>query len=452
MRRDDLPDRPKTRRYRAKNKAELEHKLSVLERRRERSRTITVSVLVGLALVAMIAMVVLLTREGAERPQLEFINQGVVERSEAATALIVREEMLLPAPADGTLNRTIQEGHRVDKDGLICAVTPPELAERLQELYEVEDAIAVRQNRLVRRGDYKEINAIYRQSERELDSVLRALRSETARNHLQDLTQQQAVVDLLLSERKSALLDFDLQDAEIQALIRKRAELLEDIRSASRSIQAPRSGLVSYISDGLEEELTFEAARNLTPAELDDYLQRADLMRPLSQDGEAGQPAVRLVTDIRQYLVVKAPHLKAAYFDQNPRTSLEFRLDHENLVIGPCIIDRIIPDGEGTMLVLRTDKEMNELLDQRTITGSLRTSLVRGLKVPKDAVMRNAEDASLGWIMVVRRGYSARVPIRILDSDRTHSIIETTDENNIIMEGSIIIVNPQRVKEGEPVA
>ena len=68
----------------------------------------------------MIAMVVLLTREGAERPQLEFINQGVVERSEAATALIVREEMLLPAPADGTLNRTIQEDTASIRMAYLC--------------------------------------------------------------------------------------------------------------------------------------------------------------------------------------------------------------------------------------------------------------------------------------------------------------------------------------------
>ncbi|MGI6546253.1 MAG: HlyD family efflux transporter periplasmic adaptor subunit [Fastidiosipilaceae bacterium] len=440
-----------TSRYKVKNGVELKRKLNHIERERERSRTITLSVLVGLALIAMIGMIVLLTGGRTERPQLEFINRGVIERSEAATALIVREETLLVTPADGTLNKTIEEGGRVRKNGRICAVTSSLMEDKLQELYGVEDEIALRQNQLMRLGDYKDVSAVYNQSEAELSAILNALRGDAASNQLEDFLPYQVATDLILTDRKTALLNTDLRSEELRTLIDKRAELLSELEEASESIYAPAAGIISYMTDGLEDELDFENAQNMTVDELSDYLRSPDKLYPLGREIEEGQPAARLITNIRQYLIVWAPNLKSTYFDQNQKSALDFRLDNEGYVIEDCVIDRIVPDGEGTMIVLRTDRQMNELQDRRVVTGSLRTSFVKGLKVPKDAVIKNAQDSSLGWIMVGRQGYTVRVPIRILDSDRTHSIIEVTDPKDPIIEGTIVVVNPEHVKEGEPI-
>lgn len=438
-------------RYKVKNGVELKRRLNHIERERERSRTITLSVLVGLALIAMIGMIVLLTGGRTERPQPEFINRGVIERSEAATALIVREETLLVTSADGTLNKTIEEGGRVRKNGQVCAVTSARMEDKLQELYGVEDEIALRQNQLMRLGDYKDVSAVYNQSEAELNVMLKALRADAASNQLEDLLPYQVATDLILTDRKTALLNTDLQSGELRTLIDKRAELLSELTEASESIYAPTAGIISYMTDGLEDELDFENAQNMTVDELSDYLLTPDKMYPLGREVEEGQPVARLITNIRQYLIVWAPNLKSTYFDQNIKTALDFRLDNEDFMIEDCVIERIVPNGEGTMIVLRTDRQMNELQDRRVVTGSLRTSYVKGLKVPKDAVIKNTQDSSLGWIMVGRQGYTVRVPIRILDSDRTHSIIEEADPKDPIIEGTIVVVNPENVKEGEPI-
>lgn len=449
MSRIDYNKKSKTRNYRARSGRELKNTLQTLERKREQSRTLTLSLFVGLALVAMIGMIILLTKGTAERPNLEFVNIGSIEHNEPATALIVREEQLLYAPISGRVTKSAEEGGKVRKQGMVATVIEEESAPKLEELYAIEDEIAVRQNQLVRQGNYKDINLLYSQSEADLSGILRNIRRDVADNNLSEILDRQAEADRVLAERKASLLNTDLSSPELDQLMAQRSAIQEILSASSQPIYTPEAGTISYATDGLEETLDFAAAEQITPEQLREYLEQPDTMPLSEQTIEAGEPVARLVTDIRQYLIVRLPNLKTTYFDQNRRTKVQFRLAGENVVIQDCIIDRIVADGDGTMLVLRTDREVGALLDRRIVEGSLRTSYVSGLKVPKDAIIRNTDDASLGSVMAVQRGYTARVPIRILETDRTHSIIESVTGDNTLIEGSIIVVNPDSVEEGE---
>lgn len=436
--------------YKVQSPDDMKRQLRIMQSRRDRSRTLTLSIIAGIVLVVMFFMISLILGRNKERPQLEFINAGSIEKSIHAKGILVRQEYVIDSPGSGVMEPTVQEGYKVDKNGVILRVTAAGMDAERSELNELEKQIFERRLELIEAGQADEAALLYQRTAEDLEPVVRMLRREASTNQMRDLKSGQASIGIMLTKRAASLDRIKINDEKLNELLAHRKALQDKIQETALELRAPDSGIVSYRSDGLEQELNFDFAKVMSPEQLDHYMERTEGMIPMPTDIPEGAPACRVVTDIRQYMVLKVKGLDPSFFDDSHQV-VSFRINDLDLLIPRCVVDHVVKTDDGSMVVLRTDKEMDSLLARRKIDGNIMLSNVQGLKVPQRAVIRPSKDADVGRVRLLQKGYVKEYQVNILASDEDSFVISQIDEKQPVSEGDIIIVNPETVKDGDPV-
>ncbi|HHX36862.1 MAG TPA: hypothetical protein GX717_02655 [Clostridiaceae bacterium] len=319
------------------------------------------------------------------------------------------------------------------------------------ELSELENQIYERRRDLIRQGKGAEADRIYEQAADEIEPMVRWLRRDGIDNNLRDMAALRSQTLILLANREDQLDRLSFDDAELNALMERRRQLRYQLIEEAETLIAPISGLVSYQSDGREEDLTPEVVETMTGNELLRYLDESRGMKPLPSEVTEGDPACRLVTSFRQYFIFYLPDVDATAFEED-NASVNFELIDQDLTLTNCRVRRVVPTADGVMIVTSSDREVETLINRRKMDGNLVLDITHGLKIPKSAAMMQSDDADIARIRLVEKGYVKEISIRIISREDDSLIVEPLSENDFIAEGDIIVVNPNTVKAGEPIA
>ncbi|MGI6077701.1 MAG: HlyD family efflux transporter periplasmic adaptor subunit [Fastidiosipilaceae bacterium] len=451
---EDFKDKDKQQQrpsYRVSSQREMQRNLRDMARRRERSRTITMAIIAALALIVMIILIVVVMGRSKETPRLEFINMGETAKRVRVEGIVVRDEVLVPADANGVVEPTVQEGYRVDRSGTILRIVDHDTSEIKAEISELDKDIYERRQDLIRQGKGAEADRIYEQTADELEPMVRWLRRDGVDNHLRDMPALRSQTLILLSNREEQLDRLTFNDDELNLLMERRNNLEYQLIAEAESLVAPVSGLVSYQSDNREAALTPDIVETIEVGALLNYLEEAQGMKPLPQEVTVGTPACRLVTSFRQHLIFFVPKMKAFNFEDD-NVYVNFELIDQDLILEHCPVKRVESAGDGVMLVVATDREVETLINRRKIDGNLVLDFTQGLKIPRSAALVQSDEADVGRIRLVEKGYVKEISIRIISREDDSLIVEPLSENDIVVEGDIIVVNPDTVKAGEPIA
>lgn len=437
--------------YRVASQTEMKRRLRDMARRRARVRTVTMAVIVSAALFIMAVLIAVVMGRGREKPQYAFINTGRVEQTAHVRGIVVREEYVLPAPAAGLVTPAVRDGYRVDKYGVILKLTDAGMAPVLTQLADLENQILARRLVLQQSGQTDPaVTHIYDLTSRQMETVVRGMRRESGANLLRDMGALQSGADILLADRSRLLGALPASDAELSALAAQKEELSAALDANAQTVTAPESGLVAYSSDGLEDQLNFEAAQVMTSERLNDYLQSERTMAPLSGSVEPSEPVCRVISDFRQYLVLSVTGVRADAFE-DPLQKFQVRISDLEVVLDNCLVDRAVDTETGCLLVLRTDDQLEALLDRRKVEGSLILDVRSGIMVPKSAMLLQRPDADVGRIRLLDKGFIREVAVKLLYSDRDAYMIEPLNEDEAVFEGNIVVINPETVKAGDSV-
>lgn len=103
--------------------------------------------------------------------------------------------------------------------------------------------------------------------------------------------------------------------------------------------------------------------------------------------------------------------------------------------------------------MLKSDRNVEVLLDQVAIKAKLIKATKSGLIVPKVAlVYEDAKRESTAYVEVLKGGFVEKVSVRVVDSNEQYAIIEGLNEkDNVISENAIVVLNPRQVKVGQQV-
>ena len=123
----------------------------------------------------------------------------------------------------------------------------------------------------------------------------------------------------------------------------------------------------------------------------------------------------------------------------------------QDLILEHCPVKRVESAGDGVMLVVATDREVETLINRRKIDGNLVLDFTQGLKIPRSSALVQSDEADVGRIRLVEKGYVKEISIRIISREDDSLIVEPL-RKMIVVEGDIIVVNPDTVKAGEPIA
>ncbi len=227
------------------------------------------------------------------------------------------------------------------------------------------------------------------------------------------LTEYKKEINNLIMKKAQIAGDKSPKGSYLNQLIEERKGYESQLNSGAEYVTAPVSGIVSYKVDGLEEVLTPENFSALSK----EYLESLNLKtgKIVATNDECG----KIIDNFTCYIatISSSEEAKKAKIGQK----VELRLSN-NAEISAEITNIINEDDEDILMILKIEKQIEELINYRKISFDLIWWDDSGLKVPNQAII--AVD-DLNYVVRNRAGYLSKILVKVVTKGEKYSIVDT---------------------------
>lgn len=230
-------------------------------------------------------------------------------------------------------------------------------------------------------------------------------------NDASKLTEYKKEIDNLVAKKARIAGEASPQGSYLRQLIEERKRYESQLNSGAEYVKAPMSGLVSYRVDGLEETLTPDSFSTLSK----DYFESLDLKtgKIVATNEECG----KVIDNFTCYIatITSSEEAKTAEVGDD----VKVRLSNNEEVYAE--IAHITKEDGGNIIILKLDKQVEELTNYRKITFDLIWWSASGLKVPNHAIV---EVDGLNYVVRNRVGYLNKILVKVKKQGEKNSIVE----------------------------
>ena len=239
-------------------------------------------------------------------------------------------------------------------------------------------------------------------------------------NDTTKLEEYKKEINELITKKANIAGDLSPQGSYLKELIEERKNYENELNSGAEYVNSSKSGVVSYKVDGLEDVLkpTEECFSTLTK----EYLENLDLKTgkivPTSE--ESG----KIIDNTYCYIATISNTEEAKNAEVGDRVRV--RLPSGSKVSAE--ITYILQDGDDRVLILRIEKEVEELISYRKISFDLIWWSETGLKVPNQAIVKEND---LAYVVRNRAGYLNKLLVKVKREGEKYSIVEPYDTDEL---------------------
>ncbi len=245
-------------------------------------------------------------------------------------------------------------------------------------------------------------------------------------NKITDLTKLEEYkreVDDLVKKKSKIAGDLSPKGSYLNQLIAERKEYENQLNSGAEYVTAPMSGITSYKVDGLEETLTPDNFGTLSK----EYLESLDLKtgKVVATNDECG----KVIDNFYCYIatVTDSEEAKQAKIEDK----IKIRLSNNSEITAE--ITNIIKEDDGEiLLILKINKQIEELINYRKISFQLIWWSETGLKIPNQAII---EENGKYYVIRNRAGYLSKILVKVKRQGEKYSIIESYSTEELKEEG-----------------
>ena len=232
------------------------------------------------------------------------------------------------------------------------------------------------------------------------------------------LAEYKKEINNLVTKKAQIAGDLSPKGSYLNQLIEQRKGYESQLNSGAEYVKAPMSGIVSYKVDGLEETLTPDNFSSLSKQ----YLENLDLKtgKIVATSEESG----KIIDNFSCYIVTISSSEEAKHAEIGQKVKIRLSNNRE---ISAEITNLIEEDDKEMVMILKIEKEIEELINYRKISFNLIWWDDSGLKVPNQAILK--ED-NLNYVVRSRAGYLNKILVKIKKQGDKYAIVEsyTTDE------------------------
>ncbi len=227
------------------------------------------------------------------------------------------------------------------------------------------------------------------------------------------LTEYKKEINDLVTKKAQIAGDLSPKGSYLNQLIEERKNYESELNSGAEYVKAPMSGIVSYKVDGLEEVLTPENFSSLSK----EYLESLDLKtgKIVATSEESG----KVIDNFSCYIVTLSSSEEAKHAEVG--TQIKIRLAN-NIEIPAEITNIIKENEEDVIIILKIEKQIEELINYRKISFELIWWDDVGLKVPNQSIV---EKEQLNYVVRNRAGYLSKILVKIKKKGEKYSIVES---------------------------
>lgn len=341
------------------------------------------------------------------------LEEGKLYLEETNVGYLIRDEQVIQGENyKNGMEQIKTEGEKVAKDEAVFRYysrNEESLKEKIAELdTKIQDAMAQETGEYL--SDIKLIENQIDEKVQELNKITDVTKLAEVKKEINALTTKKATI----AGEKSP------QGSYLNQLINERKNYENQLNSGAEYVKAPVSGIVSYKVDGLESTLkpTTECFSTLSK----EYLESLNLQtgKIVATNDECG----KIIDNTSCYIatISNSEKAKEAKIDDN----IEVRLPNNTEISGQ-IVYTAQEENDEYLLVIKIEKEIEELLNYRKITFDLIWWSDTGLKVPNQAIV---QQDNLNYVVRSRAGYLSKLLVEVKRQGENYSIVEpyTTDE------------------------
>lgn len=344
-----------------------------------------------LIIIYILYAVFLLTNEQSKTFSVE---QGKIYVEETKTGYIIRDETVVKGENyKNGMEQIKSEGEKVGVNESVFRYYSQNEESLKNKIEELDGKIqtAMKETENIFPTDVKTI-------ENQIDEKVEELSDITDNSKINEY--KKAIAELAAKKAKIAG-EASPQGSFLKQLIEERAKYESELNSGAEYIKSPRSGIVSYRVDGLEESLTPNNLDSLS----EDYLNNLGLKtgKIVATNNECG----KIIDNFTCYIATISNSTQAK--EAKVGDSLKIRLSN-NAEIEAKISYTKQEEGDKYLIVLEVNKEIAELINFRKISFDLIWLSYSGFKVPNQAIV---EKDGLKYVVRKRAGYLSKVLIKI---------------------------------------
>lgn len=227
------------------------------------------------------------------------------------------------------------------------------------------------------------------------------------------LAEYKKQINDLVTKKAQIAGDLSPKGSYLNQLIEERKNYESQLNSGAEYVTAPMSGIVSYKVDGLEEVLTPESFSSLSK----EYLESLDLKtgKIVANSEESG----KVIDNFSCYIVTISSSKEA----KNAEIGQKIKIRLSNNVEIPAEITNIMKEtDEEVVIILKIEKQIEELINYRKISFDLIWWSDSGLKVPNQAIV---EADNLKYVVRNRAGYLSKILVKVKKQGEKYSIVES---------------------------
>ncbi len=346
---------------------------------------------------------------------------GMIESTNKAQALLLRDEMVVRAEGYGTVEYEAADFQNVLAGDPILSFYSSGYTKDIQnELSQVNSRIEQQQNTL-----YDTLSGIVDPQLEEYETQI-----EQKTQEIRDASQADgsAMTKLYreLEELMDARQEYLEQTASAQAdtvltqLYATRDQLLSRIQGWRSAYTAPMDGRVSYTFDGFEPYLTMEVLDLLNAQTLRDLLRNEDPEQPAELRSQ--QNLYRIVNPTHWYAAIRTSDTDwtvgvgescALYFEGYEDLSFQ------------ATVDSISGSQSELMVILEMNEDIGPLINARKLTAVI-GGRVEGIRVPLKSVKQNGDKQG-----VYLYDSGEFVPVRVIGHDSRYALVMPEEEGRL---------------------
>ena len=225
------------------------------------------------------------------------------------------------------------------------------------------------------------------------------------------ITECEKQINQLITKKAKIVGEKSPSGSYLKELNDQRAKLEQELNNGSETITAPKSGILSYRVDGLEDKLTVDNFSSLS----EEFLENLNLKtgKLIATSDECG----KIVDNFTAYIATISTSEQSKHAKIGDKVKIKLSNSKE---IDAEISYISQENEEKTLLVLKISNEIEELCNYRKISFDLIWWSYTGLKVPNQSIV---EQDGLKYVVRNRAGYLSKILVKVEKQNDKYSII-----------------------------
>lgn len=333
------------------------------------------------------------------------VEEGKLYQEETDIGYVIRNEKVAKGQNyKNGMEQIISEGERASTNENIFryySVNEESLKQKIVELdSKVQEVMA---------NDSSLLTADMKLLENQIDEKVKNINKIT---DVSKLTEYKKEIDNLITKKAKIAGETSPKGSYLRQLIEERKKYESELNSGAEYVKAPISGVVSYRVDGLEETLTPENFGSLSKQ----YLESLNLKtgKIVATSEECG----KVIDNFTCYIatITSSEEAKQATVGQK----IKIRLSNNTEISAQ--ITNIIEENDERLIILKLNKQVEELIKYRKITFDLIWWDSTGLKVPNQAIVKEND---LNYVVRNRAGYLSKILVKVNKQGDKYSIVDS---------------------------